>query len=79
MAVRIRLARGGAKKLAETLKVKFLGEVPISSRVRYGGDIGRPIVIGAPQSEHAKIFMEAAQLVAGGQQACRLLRRRGRV
>ena len=57
-------SRGGAKKLAETLKVKFLGEVPISSRVRYGGDIGRPIVIGAPQSEHAKIFMEAAQLVA---------------
>ena len=57
-------SRGGAKSLADKLKVAFLGEVPIDSKVRYGGDIGRPIVIGAPDSEHAQIFMEAAQRVA---------------
>lgn len=57
-------SRGGAQKLAEKLKVAFLGEVPIDSKVRYGGDIGRPIVIGAPDSEHAQIFMEASQRVA---------------
>lgn len=59
-------ARGGGKKLAETLSVPFLGEVPLDRRVRYGGDIGRPIVIGAPESEHAQIFMEAAQRIAEG-------------
>ena len=57
-------SRGGAKKLAETLKVSFLGEVPLDRKVRYGGDVGKPVVIGAPESEHAQIFMEAAQRVA---------------
>ena len=42
----------------------MIGAAPRYLADCYGGDIGRPIVIGAPQSEHAKIFMEAAQLVA---------------
>ena len=42
----------------------FLGEIPIDSKIRYGGDVGRPIVIGAPNGEHAQIFMEAAMRVA---------------
>src|SRR5258708_1247706 len=41
-------ARGGGRQLAETLKVPLFGEVPIDARVRYGGDTGRPIVVGAP-------------------------------
>ena len=57
-------SRGGGRQLAETLKVDFLGEIPLDTRVRYGGDIGRPIVIGAPESEHAKLFMAAGQRVA---------------
>ena len=57
-------SRGGGKQLAENLKVDFLGEIPLDTRVRYGGDIGRPIVIGAPDSEHAKLFMAAGQRVA---------------
>jgi ATP-binding protein involved in chromosome partitioning len=66
--------RGGGKQLAETLKVSFLGEVPIDARVRRGGDAGLPIVVGAPSSEHAQIFTEMAlrvsesvmKLVCGG-------------
>lgn len=57
-------SRGGGKALAETLKVPCLAEVPLDTRVRYAGDIGRPIVIGAPDSEHARLFMEAALRVA---------------
>lgn len=57
-------SRGGGKHLAEQLGVTFLGEVPLDSKVRYGGDIGRPIVIGAPDSEHAQVFRELAVRVA---------------
>jgi ATP-binding protein involved in chromosome partitioning len=57
-------SRGGGQQLAQTLKVDFLGEIPLDTRVRYGGDIGRPIVIGAPDSEQAKLFMAAGQRVA---------------
>ncbi len=59
-------SRGGGQQLAENLGVTFLGAVPIDSKIRYGGDIGRPIVIGAPQSENTQVFMEAAQRVAEG-------------
>lgn len=55
---------GGGQKLAENLKSTFLGAVPIDHKIRYGGDIGRPIVVGAPDSEHAQVFLEAAQRVA---------------
>jgi len=58
-------ARGGGKKLAQELGTIFLGEVPIDAKVRHGGDSGRPVVVGAPESEHAKIFMTLAAKVAG--------------
>jgi ATP-binding protein involved in chromosome partitioning len=58
-------SRGGGQRLADELQVKFLGEVPIDAKVRYGGDSGRPVVVGAPDSEHAKIFMGIAAQVAG--------------
>ena len=38
-------SRGGGAKLAESLSVPFLGEVPLDRKVRYGGDVGRPIVM----------------------------------
>jgi ATP-binding protein involved in chromosome partitioning len=57
-------ARGGGRKLAGELGVTFLGELPIDARVRFGGDSGRPVVVGAPESEHAKLFLEIAARVA---------------
>jgi ATP-binding protein involved in chromosome partitioning len=58
-------ARGGGQLLAKEMDAPFLGEVPIDAKVRHGGDAGRPVVVGAPESEHAKIFMQMAARVAG--------------
>jgi ATP-binding protein involved in chromosome partitioning len=41
-------SRGGGRTLAEREKVAFLGEVPINSSIRGGGDAGKPIVLAAP-------------------------------
>lgn len=37
--------KGGARALAEELKVPFLGEVPLVQSVREAGDVGRPAVL----------------------------------
>ena len=58
-------SRGGGKQLAAELKTLFLGEIPIDAKVRFGGDAGRPVVVGAPESEHARLFMDVAAKVAG--------------
>ncbi len=57
-------SRGGGKRLAAEAGTAFLGEVPIDSKVRFGGDTGNPVVLAAPDSEHAKIFMDLAARVA---------------
>lgn len=36
---------GGAQRLAEQLKVPFLGELPIVQSIREAGDVGRPAVL----------------------------------
>jgi ATP-binding protein involved in chromosome partitioning len=58
-------ARGGGRDLAKAEGTELLAEVPIHPRVRHGGDAGVPVVVGAPDSEHAKIFMDLAARVAG--------------
>jgi ATP-binding protein involved in chromosome partitioning len=55
---------GGGRKMAEDLQIPFLGEVPIDTRVRSGGDEGRPIVVAAPDAPAAKAFSEVAGKVA---------------
>ena len=42
----------------------FLGAIPLSISVREGGDLGIPIVVGAPESPQAKAFRDVAQKVA---------------
>ena len=37
--------REGAKKLAEDLKVPFLGEIPLVQSIREAGDVGRPAAL----------------------------------
>ncbi len=59
-------SRGGGKLLAQNLQTEFLGEVPLDARIRYGGDIGTPIVIGQRNGEHAKAFLEIGLRVAEG-------------
>jgi ATP-binding protein involved in chromosome partitioning len=58
-------ARGGGRKLAESTETAFLGEVPIDTKIRFGGDTGLPIVAAAPESENARVFMDIAARVAG--------------
>jgi ATP-binding protein involved in chromosome partitioning len=55
---------GGGKKMADDMGIPFLGEVPIDTRVRTGGDEGRPIVDAAPDAPAAKAFVEIAGKVA---------------
>ena len=55
---------GGGKLMAEELGIPFLGDIPIETRVRQGGDEGRPIVVADPASPAAQAFRRVAQQVA---------------
>lgn len=55
---------GGGTKLAYELDTKFLGGIPIDSRIREGGDNGKPIVYGIPESEHSEKIMEISRNLA---------------
>jgi len=55
---------GGGVKMAEDMGIPMLGQIPIDTRVRAGGDEGRPIVSAAPESPAAKAFAEVAGRVA---------------
>jgi ATP-binding protein involved in chromosome partitioning len=55
---------GGGRKMAEELKIPLLGEVPIDTRVRSGGDEGQPIVAAAPDAPAAQAFADVAGKVA---------------
>ena len=55
---------GGGEKLAEELKVPFLGRIPLDKEVRIGGDFGRPVVIYRPESPAGQAFNTLAQQVA---------------
>jgi ATP-binding protein involved in chromosome partitioning len=55
---------GGGRKMAEDMNLNFLGEVPIDTRVREGGDEGKPIVVAAPDAPAAKAFDEIAGRIA---------------
>jgi ATP-binding protein involved in chromosome partitioning len=55
---------GGGSRMAEEMGIPFLGEVPIDTRVRSGGDDGRPIVVEAPEAPAAAAFSDVAGRVA---------------
>ena len=55
---------GGGVKMAEDMGIPMLGQIPIDTRVRSGGDEGRPIVSAAPDAPAAKAFFEIAGRVA---------------
>jgi ATP-binding protein involved in chromosome partitioning len=55
---------GGGRKMAEAMQIPFLGEVPIDTRVRSGGDEGLPIVTAAPDAPAAQAFLAVASQVA---------------
>jgi len=52
---------GGGRGEAARKDVPFLGEVPIFTAIREGGDCGVPVVVSAPDSAPARAFLEVAQ------------------
>jgi len=57
-------SHGGGKRLAQEVGTEFFGEIPIDTRIRFGGDAGVPIVLSSPDSENAALFMDLATKTA---------------
>jgi ATP-binding protein involved in chromosome partitioning len=54
---------GGGQALADRLDVPLLGQIPLVTALREGGDEGRPIVVTEPESEAATAFAAIAERV----------------
>jgi ATP-binding protein involved in chromosome partitioning len=54
---------GGGRTEAARKNVPFLGEVPIYTEIRKGGDEGQPVVITDPRGTPAAAFLEIARNV----------------
>jgi len=55
--------RGGAKRMAETLQVPFVGEVPLDPALRASLDNGRPLMAEYPHGEMAQRFAGVARAI----------------
>ncbi|HKV40252.1 MAG TPA: iron-sulfur cluster carrier protein ApbC [Blastocatellia bacterium] len=55
---------GGGQVLASRFNSTLLGQIPLSMSVRESGDIGVPIVVGAPESQQGVAFRKIAENVA---------------
>uniref|UniRef100_A0A3P9KPC9 Iron-sulfur cluster transfer protein NUBPL n=1 Tax=Oryzias latipes TaxID=8090 RepID=A0A3P9KPC9_ORYLA len=53
----------GARRLAETLGVAFLGDIPLHLSIRETSDVGQPVVVSAPDSSEAKAYRKVASAV----------------
>lgn len=54
---------GGGKKASQKFNVPFLGEIPLDTNIRVGGDTGQPIAISDPDSPVAKAFNKVTDIV----------------
>jgi ATP-binding protein involved in chromosome partitioning len=54
---------GGGRVEAERQKIPFLGEVPIFTEIREGGDRGLPVVVSAPERPAGQAFLKIAGAV----------------
>ncbi len=55
---------GGGKRTATELDVPFLGEIPINTGIRIGGDQGDPLVHSQPNSPHAQTIRQITRNLA---------------
>jgi ATP-binding protein involved in chromosome partitioning len=55
---------GGGARLAADLGVPLLGQIPLVSALREGGDAGVPVVVSDPDGEAARAFVALAATVA---------------
>ncbi|MBL9127685.1 MAG: Mrp/NBP35 family ATP-binding protein [Verrucomicrobiales bacterium] len=52
---------GGGSKEAQRIGVPFLGEVPLFTEIREGGDAGIPVAAAAPSSPPGRAFLDVAR------------------
>jgi ATP-binding protein involved in chromosome partitioning len=57
-------SHGGGHALAQEMEVPFLGEIPLETAVRQGGDNGDPITHAQPDHAVSKSFREVAKNLA---------------
>jgi ATP-binding protein involved in chromosome partitioning len=57
-------SHGGGRELAEEMKVPFLGEIPLDTQVRRGGDAGAPITFADPEHAVSQSFRNVAKQLA---------------
>jgi ATP-binding protein involved in chromosome partitioning len=55
---------GGGRRLADELRIPLLGEIPLYTPVREGGDEGTPIVVADPASSASKKLIALSARVA---------------
>ncbi|XP_076605328.1 iron-sulfur cluster transfer protein NUBPL [Chaetodon auriga] len=53
----------GARQLADTLGVQFLGDVPLHLNIREMSDRGKPVVVSSPDSAEAEAYRKVASAV----------------
>jgi ATP-binding protein involved in chromosome partitioning len=51
---------GGGQAEAKRQGLSFLGEIPIYTEIRVGGDCGVPVAISSPQAPAGRVFVEMA-------------------
>ena len=51
---------GGGRAECERRKIPFLGEVPLFTEIRVGGDAGNPVAAGAPKTAPGQAFISIA-------------------
>ena len=54
---------GGVERIAKEFKKKFLGKIPISTKLRESADLGLPLTYKEPDNEISKMFLEIADEV----------------
>jgi ATP-binding protein involved in chromosome partitioning len=52
---------GGGRAEAERRQIPFLGEVPLFTEIREGGDAGLPVVVGSPKQPAGQAFIHIAE------------------
>src|ERR1041385_3908515 len=57
--------QGGGKKISEQFNIPFIGEIPLHPLIMTGSDIGKSVVISAPDSMNSLVFSKVAKTIAG--------------
>src|SRR5438105_7279442 len=52
---------GGGRSEAQRQKIPFLGEIPIYTDIRIGGDQGVPVAVSAPKGPAGQVFIRIAE------------------